>query len=181
MDKAEFYIAVEAAHEVYRVAVYLLQDPPASLAAVATREFDGKSLPAWIQEAEDPARRSKIAAEAVNRIDPQLYVQAPTRQGPHPERDAARNIAGLMAMWYLSERCGLEPPTRNRHKGGKAGAEGGSVCDAVGDAMGWNYKNAERIWSDRAKIFRRHPLLVMTLWAELASTAYLGVPERRIY
>ena len=90
MDRKEFEIAVEAAGEVHRLTMFLLQDPPGSLAAVAMREFDGAILPAWIQEAEDPERRSKIAARAVNQIDPTRHVQAATRQGPHPERDASR-------------------------------------------------------------------------------------------
>ena len=120
MDRGEFEFAVETAGEVYRLAMFLLQDPPASLAAVAKREFDGAILPAWIQEAEDPEHRSKIAARAVNQMDPTRDVQAATRQGPHPERDASRNIAALAAMWFLSERLELRPIMRNRDKGGLA-------------------------------------------------------------
>ena len=186
MDEADFHEAVEVARHVREAINYLLQDPSRSLANLARREFDGDVLPAWIEEAEDRDRRSKIAAAAVNQIDPSRRVEVPKRRCPNPEMHnrgniAARNIAALAAMWFLCERRGLETPTRNRSKGPAASAEGGSVCDAVGVAMGWNYKNAERIWSDRAKIFRRHPLLVMTLWAELPSTAYLGVPERKNY
>ena len=175
MDRKEFEIAVEAAGEVHRLTMFLLQDPPGSLAAVAMREFDGAILPAWIQEAEDPERRSKIAARAVNQIDPTRHVQAATRQGPHPERDASRNIAALAAMWFLSERLGLRPVMRNRDKGGQAGTKGGSVCDAVGIAIGTGYKSAERIWTRRANIFRRNPLIIMTLRAELPSTALWGI------
>ena len=112
----------------------------------------------------------------MNRIESQLYVQAPTRQGPHPERDAARNIAALMAMCCLSERYGLEPVTRNptqkRIWVPEACFEGGSVCDAVGAAMGrnyqnghrivMNYQNARRIFTGRRKLILRHPLLFMT-------------------
>lgn len=186
MDRAEFDRAVEAARGINRLAMHLMQDPARSLANLARREFDGEVLPAWIAEAEDPDRRSKIAAEAVNQIDPSRHVEVPIRRGPHPEmhnrgKIAARNIAALAAMWFLSERCGLEPPTRNRSKGDAASAEGGSVCDAVGFAMGLNYKNSERVWNSRAKIFLRHPLLIMTLWAELPSTALLGIPQRENY
>lgn len=180
MDEAEFDVAVAAAKEVYGIVMYLLQDPPASLANLARREFHGRVIPAWIAAAEDWDRRSRIAAEAVNRIDLHLSVEAPTRRGPHPEKDADRNIGALAAMWFLSESLGLEPTMRNitQRKSAlpKACSEGGSVCDAVGVAMRWNYKNAERVWTDRAKIFRRHPLLVMTLWAELPSATFLGIP-----
>ena len=185
MDRAEFDFAVEAAREIYRVAEYLLQDPPASLAAVARREFDGAILPAWIREAEDRERRSKIFAEAVNRIDPRLDLQAPTRQGPHPERDASRNVAALAAVWYLSERCGLKTVTRNLIQKGvsvpNACFEGGSVCDAVGVARGWNFKTALRIYTGKRKLIRCHQALFMTLWAELPSAAWLGVPQRENY
>ena len=180
MDEAEFDVAVAAAKEVYGIVMHLLQDPPASLANLARREFHGRVIPAWTAEAEDRDRRSRIAAEAVNLIDLHLGVEAPTRRGPHPERDADRNIGALVAMWLLSESLGLEPTMRNitqrKSPLPKACSEGGSVCDAVGVAMGWNYKNAERVWTDRAKIFRRHPLLVMTLWAELPSATFLGIP-----
>lgn len=181
MDDAEFDLAVEVAREMRSVAMYVLQDPARSLANLARREFDGAVLPAWAREAEDPESRSKIAEEAVKQLDPSLAVKAPTRRGQHPERDAKRNIAALAAMWFLTERLGLKPPTRNatqkRIETPTACVEGGSVCDAVGFAFGWNYKNAERIWNRRAEIFRRHPLHVMTIWAELPSVELLGIPS----
>ena len=180
MDEAEFDVAVATAKSVYGIVMYLLRDPPASLANLARREFRSRVIPAWIAAAEDRDQRSRIAAEAVNRIDLRLNVEAPTRRGPHPEKDADRNIAALAAMWFLSERLGLEPTMRNitQRKSAlpKACSKGGSVCDAVGVAMGWNYKNAERVWTDRAKIFRRHSLLIVALWAELPSATLLGIP-----
>ena len=100
MDRAEFEVAIEVAGVISTITMGLLRDPPASLAAVARREdFDRETIQAWTDHAEDPARRSKIVADAVNRIDPLLCVEAPTRRGKHPERDAKRNIAA----W---RRCG---------------------------------------------------------------------------
>ena len=181
MDEVEFSDAVELARDCRAVVEHLLQDPARSLANLARREeFDGKVIEAWAKEAEDPVRRSKFAAQAVNWIDQRHGLEAPKRRGPHPERDAGRNIAALTAMWLLTERCGLKTPTRNgkqkRIYVPEACVEGGSVCDAVGVAMGWNYKTAQRIWTGRQRLIRRHPLLFMTLWAELPSAAFLGVP-----
>lgn len=179
MDEAKFSEAVAVARETYDTVMYWLQDPARSLANLTRREFDGEVNPAWIKEAEHPVRRSKLAADAVNQINPQLGVVAPTRRGPHPERDAARNIAALAAMWFLSEQLSLKPVTRPLNGIPESCAEGGSVCDAVGDAMGWTYKNAERVWTSRKQIFQRHPLSIMTLWAELPSATLLGIPPTR--
>ena len=135
MDEAEFDVAVAAAKEVYGIVMFLLQDPPASLANLARREFHGRVIPAWVAEAEDRDRRSRIAAGAVNKIDPRLNVVVPTRRGQHPERDAARNIAVLAAMWFLSKRLGMKPVTRPVNGIDRCCAEGGSVCDVVGASL----------------------------------------------
>lgn len=60
---------------------------------------------------------------------------------------SSRDMAILTAVVLLA-RDGFKP-TRNKDKGGQACAEGGSACDAIGDALGMGYSNIERIWTER--------------------------------
>ncbi len=184
MDSGAFGEAVAEATKWDGYFKYIFQDPARSLASLNRREFDcgDTVIQAWKREAEDPDQRSKLAADALNLIDPRFHVQAATRRGPHPDALATRNFAALGAMWYLSKRWGLKPQTRNHTQKRVAMPcacnAGGSVCDAVGVAMGLNYKSVEALWTHRAEILRRDPLFFMVLWAELPSVAFLGIPKK---
>ena len=73
----------------------------------------------------------------------------PQRQGQCPLVNALRNRI-IFAVVKRLEADGLTA-TRNRKKvrtgdPGRACAEGGSACDAVGEAFGMSYKNVEQVW-----------------------------------
>ena len=179
MDKRKFDDAVEIAKKMYCTALALLDNPEEWIGwYYRSLDLEGEqqtSLKALIEEARSPDRRSQIAATAVNLINDRRGqysepVEAYRRRGPSPEGTAARNLAALCALWFLSERLGLKPLMRNE------ASEPLSVCDAVSKAINRGYKSVERIWTRRSFLIRQHPLIVMTLWAALPSAAFLGIP-----
>ena len=168
MDDKEFDLAVEIAGHIYSTTKDLVADPAGWVDWYnRTLDKDGQTnqLRALIEEAQHPERRSTIAADAANLIQ-RLHdehpdrVQPLRRRGPTPEGGAIRDFAVIAAVWFLSEHLGVEP-TRND------ATDRLSPCDAVCQAVGLKYKNAERIWNGRRKLLRRNPLIVMALWAAL--------------
>lgn len=92
--------------------------------------------------------------------------QRPTRPGPDPDANLARDRAIVDAVQWATQN-GFTA-TRNRIRGKEklstqACFQGGSACDVVGVAANMGYKNVERIWNnskDPDSPIRRRPLVV---------------------
>ena len=125
-------------------------------------------LSALLEEARHPDRRSQIAAQAANligqRLDPGTEpIEAAKRRGPPPDGLAARDLAAIAAMWFLSEKFG-EPVTRNGREQTtvRHAMPCPSPCPEVEDKeKGYGYKNFARLWNNRARLIRKNPLLIM--------------------
>ena len=77
----------------------------------------------------------------------------PTKRGPDPDANLARDRAIVDAVQWLNQ-SGLKAmrnAIRNKDRlPTKACFEGGSACDAVGVAACMGYKNVERVWTKSA-------------------------------
>ena len=88
----------------------------------------------------------------------------PGKQGQRPT--TLRDTVIASAVQALVKR-GFRP-TRNRPSG-RASAEGGSACDAVGVALDMGYKTVEGVWTDSKRIHTRE---LLRPGIELVFTSY---------
>ena len=79
--------------------------------------------------------------------------QRPTRRGPDPDRDVARNLAIVNTIRYLATTRRMSPTWNITKSGASCSVAGGSACDVVGVALterGINlgYRAVEKVWTD---------------------------------
>ena len=180
MDRDKFQKAVEAARHAIRAVPQVVGGTPEEVIARSYQTVAAEHRQAALHDlirlsrehasawdgvnliAQDHLRNgaflpSELAAWIASRIESNPTCPRPTRKGQGPDAKFSRDLSIVLAVLWLTE-AGLSPATRGG--AGKASVEGGSVCDAVGVAVGLSYKRVERLWTDTTSPVRKAAELV---------------------